>query len=133
MRTVFRLSSHKDIFNGLLNATERLLTISASPPCKYGAIIKASQMTGITPQAYKIIFVFESLSVLTGTSPLFPLSRCIKKLYEKFINIFGRLVILQKLISELIKAVYQQIVFKPIKCYNSLFFFRRATPPYLSP
>ena len=51
MRTVFKLSSQKEILNGLLKATDRFLIISTSPPSIYGATNKPNHTTGIRPQA----------------------------------------------------------------------------------
>lgn len=51
MRTVFTLSSHHTILNGLFIAAGRALTISESPPEMAGAISRANQITGTSPRA----------------------------------------------------------------------------------
>ena len=51
MRTVFTLSSHHAILNGLFIAAGRALTISESPPEMAGAINRANQITGTSPRA----------------------------------------------------------------------------------
>lgn len=62
MRTVFKLSPHNFMENGLSKSVARLAAISGNPPLMEGAIRSASHMTGTIPTMDKIMAVCLSLS-----------------------------------------------------------------------